>query len=85
MATAAACWSKLAHSSSIIVLLVVVALAMAPIAHQSDDHTTNMTDQRPYYHHPTQFTPGAGGHRSSHDPPCASCPYPGACPWCHIR
>ncbi|PAN05448.1 hypothetical protein PAHAL_1G192000 [Panicum hallii] len=47
MATAAACWSKLAHSSSIIVLLVVVALAMAPIAHQSDDHTTNMTDLSP--------------------------------------
>jgi len=47
MATAAACWSKLARSSSIIVLLVVAALAMAPIAHQTDDHTTNMTDPSP--------------------------------------
>jgi hypothetical protein len=46
MATAAACWSKLARSWSIIVLLVAVALAMAPIAHQSDDHSTNMTDQK---------------------------------------
>ncbi|KAG2650968.1 hypothetical protein PVAP13_1NG215771 [Panicum virgatum] len=47
MATVAACWSKLTRSSSIIVLLVAVALAMAPIAHQSDDLTTNMTDQSP--------------------------------------
>lgn len=37
------------------------------------------------YHHPKQFMPGAGGHRSSHVPPCASCPYAGACPWCYIR
>ena len=26
-----------------------------------------------------------GGYRSPHDAPCASCPYPGACPWCHVR
>jgi hypothetical protein len=37
------------------------------------------------YHHPKQFMPGAGFHRSSHVPPCASCPYAGACPWCYIR
>jgi hypothetical protein len=39
--------ASFARSSSIIVLLLlVVALAMAAIAHQSDDHTTNMIDQR---------------------------------------
>ncbi|KAG2650969.1 hypothetical protein PVAP13_1NG215771 [Panicum virgatum] len=78
MATVAACWSKLTRSSSIIVLLVAVALAMAPIAHQSDDLTTNMTDQSP-------AGTGVGGHHSPHDPPCTSCPYPGASPWCHVR
>jgi len=37
MATAV-CWSKIARSSSIIVLLVVaVALPVAPIAHQSEE------------------------------------------------
>ncbi|PUZ75500.1 hypothetical protein GQ55_1G176700 [Panicum hallii var. hallii] len=40
MATAV-CWSKIAHSSSIIILLVVaVALPVAPIAHQSDELMT---------------------------------------------
>ena len=37
------------------------------------------------YRPPKQFTPGSGGHRSRHNPPCTSCQYPGACPWCHVR
>ncbi|KAG2650961.1 hypothetical protein PVAP13_1NG215676 [Panicum virgatum] len=98
MATGAARWSKLTRSSSIIVLLVAVALAMAPIAHQSDDLTRNTTDQRPDYQYPIPPSgrPGGGGSRSPHGrggggshspngPPCTSCPYPGACPWCHVR
>ena len=40
-------YRRVLGSSSIIILLVAVALAMAPIAHQSDDHMTNMTDQGP--------------------------------------
>jgi hypothetical protein len=29
--------------------------------------------------------PGGGGSHSPNGPPCTSCPYPGACPWCHVR
>ncbi|KAG2558863.1 hypothetical protein PVAP13_8NG335142 [Panicum virgatum] len=77
------CWSKIVRSSSFIVLLVVaVALPVAPIiAHQSDElmMCANMSD-------PRCFVPAlpSGRHRPPHQPPCTSCPYAGACPWCHV-
>ena len=28
---------------------------------------------------------GGGAYHFPLGPPCTSCPYPGACPWCHVR
>ncbi|CAO2038689.1 unnamed protein product [Urochloa humidicola] len=60
--------SKLVRSLSIIVLLVAVALALAPI----------VTGSSVAHHSPT-----GGGSHDPNSPPCSSCSYAGACPWCH--
>ncbi|CAO2038359.1 unnamed protein product [Urochloa humidicola] len=89
MATAAG-WSKFAGSSSIILLLMALAFAMAPISHQINhtaDHSAYFVD------HPVPVCPSGRGCSpynygpyggSQHQAPCTSCHYPGACPWCYM-
>ncbi|CAN6231672.1 unnamed protein product [Urochloa humidicola] len=82
MATTTNC-SKLAHSSSIIVLLVAVALALAPIAHQSDFHISHMQNMiGPSDPSEAGVIGHDGGRHDPISPPCR-CSYDGACPWCH--
>jgi len=73
----AVCWSKIALSSSIIVLLLVaVALPVAPIAHQGDEVMACTTNSERGC-----AQEAGGGHHAPNRPPCTPCTYAGACPW----